>query len=560
MRFTFLIVHFALGLAFSQIIVSTCLADTYDNGQPADHNCRLWGSIAPDFPDSMLYKNLVSYPNSLKNLSVISNIDGWGIASYSNFGAIPRIDRGARRALDDPFFDLAVWSIDTIPASIVLAHIRRCTNGCCCRGCYTIPDPHPFWRYKNGQYWTFAHNGSISKAVLYELIGDEYLAQNPPNGSGLPACDPADTSLITDSELFFIYLLKTIEEYQWDTTIGLRQALLQLLYNSPGGALNFVISDASGLWAFRKGNTLFSYYDSLTECSAVASDIPPNEVTGWQPVAEYQLLHLQAGERPLVTDLRSFLPPIVACIPDTTIYFAPPREVCLTGFDFSDPDGNIVSVVVEPGWIADKLVCFHPIEGSNVLTLTVTDNYGNVAACSTEIIAFEAVPGTIAGTVIDSSSAPLAEVTVTIDELSITATTDSSGHFIMPYIVPGAYDIRFSLRQFFDTTAVDVPVVADDTTKLEITLRLGCDYLPGDINGDSHFDGLDVVYGVNYLKGGGQPPPDVCNCPYQGPIFAAADANGSCIFNGIDVTYCVNFLKSIGPRPVSCRDCPPQAR
>lgn len=242
--------------------------------EEGDHNCRLWGSISADFPDSFLFRNLVGYPNSLKQLAGWSNVDGWGIVSYADSGAIPRIDRGARRAYDDPFFDIAVWSIDTIPTSIVLAHVRKCTNGCCCHGCDSIPDPHPFWRLKNDRYWTFAHNGSVNKEALYEMIGEEYLAQNPPNGSGIPDCDPSDTSLVTDSELYFLYLLKVVEEYQWDVGLGLRTALVDLFYRGAGGAMNFVLSDATDVWAFRKGNTLFSLHDSLSGYSAVASQIP----------------------------------------------------------------------------------------------------------------------------------------------------------------------------------------------------------------------------------------------------------------------------------------------
>lgn len=70
------------------------------------------------------------------------------------------------------------------------------------------------------------------------------------------------------------------------------------------------------------------------------------------------------------------------------------------------------------------------------------------------------------------------------------------------------------------------------------TSYVGPPYLPGDANGSNDVNGLDVVYLVNYLKGG-PPPPD--------PILRG-DANGSCSVNGIDVTYLVNYLKG-GPPP-----------
>jgi len=86
-----------------------------------------------------------------------------------------------------------------------------------------------------------------------------------------------------------------------------------------------------------------------------------------------------------------------------------------------------------------------------------------------------------------------------------------------------------------------------------------CIYIPGDANGNGEFNGIDVSFSVNYLKGGGLPPPDTCDCLDHGVIYSAADANGNCLFNGVDVTYSVNYLKGVGASPQGCPDCPPQA-
>jgi hypothetical protein len=87
-----------------------------------------------------------------------------------------------------------------------------------------------------------------------------------------------------------------------------------------------------------------------------------------------------------------------------------------------------------------------------------------------------------------------------------------------------------------------------------------CNYVPGDANGNGTANGLDVVFSVNYFKGSGPTPPDTCDCPPHGTIFAAGDANGNCQFNGIDVTYLVNYLKGFGAAPQACADCPPGKR
>jgi hypothetical protein len=88
----------------------------------------------------------------------------------------------------------------------------------------------------------------------------------------------------------------------------------------------------------------------------------------------------------------------------------------------------------------------------------------------------------------------------------------------------------------------------------------GCSYVLGDINGNGVANGIDVTYGVGYLKGGSVPPVNcgtpVGPCPEASPFYAAGDVNGSCVFNGIDITYYVTYLKG-GAALNSCISCPP---
>ena len=83
----------------------------------------------------------------------------------------------------------------------------------------------------------------------------------------------------------------------------------------------------------------------------------------------------------------------------------------------------------------------------------------------------------------------------------------------------------------------------------------GCGYVIGDINGNEQANGIDVIYGVAYFKGGSAPP-DQCDCPGHGLLYASGDVNGNCSFNGIDITFYVTYLK--GGTPIfPCADCPP---
>lgn len=83
-----------------------------------------------------------------------------------------------------------------------------------------------------------------------------------------------------------------------------------------------------------------------------------------------------------------------------------------------------------------------------------------------------------------------------------------------------------------------------------------CEYVIGDVNGSSSYNGLDITYGVAYLKGG-SPPLYECNCPPHGVWFVSGDVNASCSYNGLDITYGVSYLKGIQTELFPCPDCPP---
>jgi parallel beta-helix repeat protein len=84
-----------------------------------------------------------------------------------------------------------------------------------------------------------------------------------------------------------------------------------------------------------------------------------------------------------------------------------------------------------------------------------------------------------------------------------------------------------------------------------------CDnYVIGDINNSGNYNGLDVVYGVAFLKGGPSPP-YICECTSGNFWYASGDVNGSCNYNGLDITYGVSYLKGIQTELFPCPDCPP---
>ncbi|MCP4580082.1 MAG: hypothetical protein GY839_00580 [candidate division Zixibacteria bacterium] len=85
-----------------------------------------------------------------------------------------------------------------------------------------------------------------------------------------------------------------------------------------------------------------------------------------------------------------------------------------------------------------------------------------------------------------------------------------------------------------------------------------CDYVPGDANGDGSVIGSDVTFGVNYFRGAGPHPPDICWNDSTGQwAFSAADVNGDCRVIGSDITYYVNYFRGLQPEILWCPQTPP---
>ena len=87
-----------------------------------------------------------------------------------------------------------------------------------------------------------------------------------------------------------------------------------------------------------------------------------------------------------------------------------------------------------------------------------------------------------------------------------------------------------------------------------------CPDMPGDVNSNGQVNGMDILYFLNWGRGG-PPPPDSCDCPPRPfPFYAAADVNGNCAINGIDITFFVAYFKGGNPVLLYCPDCPPAFR
>ncbi|UCE66577.1 MAG: hypothetical protein JSU85_00760 [Candidatus Zixiibacteriota bacterium] len=69
-------------------------------------------------------------------------------------------------------------------------------------------------------------------------------------------------------------------------------------------------------------------------------------------------------------------PPVANSPNDTTMFACGLNQICISGFAYSDADGNISSVDVTGGTLSGDQVCFDPVIGRNTITLIVTDSCG----------------------------------------------------------------------------------------------------------------------------------------------------------------------------------------
>ena len=295
-----------------------------------DDNCRMWGAIGTPFnglPEDVVTSDLHTDPTSLWNLTSNYNEEGWGLAYYPEFGDVNLvITRGPIQAFFDPNYITAVNTMGDATPKVALAHVRNCTSGCCDNLGQEIDDPHPFYRQKNGKTWLFQHNGGINKNNLKAAIDDvfegvegyypgKYLDDNPPNGSGIPLCNPLDPDLVVDSELYFLLVLANIEHNNWSVEKGIIEtAKLSLIRNSTS---NFIMTDGYTIWALRSGHNLGFYHDA-TGYSVVASvpptqlnpDLDPDDIDpppGWTIMSNNELVILRPGQAPKLINVMAFM-------------------------------------------------------------------------------------------------------------------------------------------------------------------------------------------------------------------------------------------------------------
>ncbi|MBC8374975.1 MAG: class II glutamine amidotransferase [FCB group bacterium] len=224
--------------------------------------CRMLGVIAlPGESLSSTYTNGDWHPYLMGELEEFrlqggsgewpyNNRDGWAMTSYHESLGVPEFQtvRSDEEAYSDVnyYYDTSMLLAET-QVPILMGHLRQTSSGAS-----DIENPHPFiYTSDDGVNFSFGHNGDVIKESVRELIGDDWLALHPPQTYGAGPWDGSGWDSVVDSELFFFWIIKNIEES--DSVLeGIQQALIVLEEQQPWQLKNFLFSDGLDLYAYRR--------------------------------------------------------------------------------------------------------------------------------------------------------------------------------------------------------------------------------------------------------------------------------------------------------------------
>ena len=101
----------------------------------------------------------------------------------------------------------------------------------------------------------------------------------------------------------------------------------------------------------------------------------------------------------------------------------------------------------------------------------------------------QSVYGSIFGTVTDKTGAAIAGATVTVkDEAKgtvVTATSNASGDYSVPHLIPDVYDLKVTLKGFKSFATTGISVEADTAPRIDPTLEVGGETETVTVNAES---------------------------------------------------------------------------
>jgi hypothetical protein len=296
-KYCYIFIVFSIFL--SQSSASRLWGIIQKNTQPFIHDYEIIYSQLLEF---QLQGNLGNYHDWPYN----SN-DGWGFVKYTdkNLNNSNENIHSSITAINDPLFIQEIHNIldPTHNIRIAFGHIRNATTGS-----FSIPNPHPFTYQFNNKTYSFAHNGTIDKIGLLNLLTDNgadsnWINNNPPNSYNCGNWEDDGFNCIVDSELYFLWIMKNIIELN-DEYRGIMNAINIIentnfeIDNINGEQRNFLMSNGMELFAYKSSDDIHEesryelFYKSFPNHFSIMST-PHSVDSGYIPINDQELLIFQ---------------------------------------------------------------------------------------------------------------------------------------------------------------------------------------------------------------------------------------------------------------------------
>tara|TARA_B110000008_G_C16925176_1_gene546419 strand:- start:213 stop:1214 length:1002 start_codon:yes stop_codon:yes gene_type:complete len=222
--------------------------------------------------------------------------NGWSILDYPpNVDNILPIYRSEKTAFSD---STVYWSIiDSVLSNgtggIGLAHLRLASSGI-----NSVPNPHPWMFYDDDKSYSFMHNGTVDKELLFNLITNNgtdlsWLDENEPQTFDGSDWRGAGWQNVVDSELIMLYVTQQILEIG-DVYLGLQVALSDITNQGISAIqLNMIFSDGISLYCFGGSNGL-SYTES-DEHYAIMTQPENSGNLNWTGIKNGELIVIESS-------------------------------------------------------------------------------------------------------------------------------------------------------------------------------------------------------------------------------------------------------------------------
>lgn len=260
--------------------------------------CRLWAVCTKTDVtlNTVSAQELAILNSELYTLYIQSqyNPNGWALLRYDHEQTYPLepLMRSEQAAYED---SAIYWQTVNIllqegAGKIGIGHVRAATSGAS-----NIPNPHP-WLFHDDQTYSFAHNGNVSKDLLYDLITNQgmdqsWLDEHPPQTFGWGNWQSDGWSSVVDSELIMLLIMQQVSAYG-NILAGLQSAFSMIVGQGVSPIMiNSIFSDGESLYVYGGANGL-----SIAEsecCWSILSGPPSDGASAnlmWEPLSDGELI------------------------------------------------------------------------------------------------------------------------------------------------------------------------------------------------------------------------------------------------------------------------------